>query len=202
MAEKSAQNVLDELEKSKTRPLRRLIFALGIRFVGTRAAEILAEKFKNIEKLKEASLEELNQIHEIGGKTANSVVEFFTYPENEILIERLKEADIRFDILEKNESKKIFDGESFVFTGTLSVSREKAKTLVRNLGGRPISSLSKSTSFLVAGKNSGSKLEKARNLNVAVLSEEDFVNKLGKDNFAEITWFFLQIILKSIQNKK
>jgi len=176
MGEKSAGNLLRAIEASKERPLDRLIFALGIRYVGTTAARILAEHYPDLDELMGAGEEDLSRIEGIGPITARSIVNFFSIPANRRLVERLKGFGIRTrrEAVEE-EMEQPLAGKSFVITGTLeSMTRSEAEELIRRLGGRVSSSVSRSTDYLVVGENPGSKLEKARRLGVKVISGAEF----------------------------
>jgi DNA ligase (NAD+) len=180
MAEKSAQNILTAIEDSRHRTLERLIFALGIRFVGEHISRVLAEAFGDIDKLFTVTTEQLTCIDEIGPQVAASVVEFFSKEENHSIIERLRQAGLQMTFA-KNQKDDLLQGKTFVFTGTLtSFSREEAEDLTASLGGKATSSVSKNTSYVVAGDAPGSKAEKARQLGVTVLSEEEFKKMIGK----------------------
>jgi DNA ligase (NAD+) len=175
MAEKSAQNLLDEIAASKKSPLDRLIYALGIRMVGERTAQLIAEKFLSIEKLSEASLEELNEVHEIGPKVAASVREFFDESSNLKMLKRLREAGINPKVERKAPKSNKLSGQTFVFTGGLANrTREEAGELVVAHGGKVISSVSKKTSHVVVGTDPGSKFDKAKELGVSILDEAGF----------------------------
>lgn len=181
MAEKSAQNLLNEIAASKKNELSRLIYGLGIGFVGERTGQLLAEHFGSLEKIADASAEDLMEVHEIGPKVAASVADFFSEKANRKLIERLREKGVRM----KEERRALTDnrlaGKSFVFTGTLEkYSREEAGALVATHGGKVISSVSKKTDYVVAGADPGSKLAKAQSLGVAILDELAFEKLLGK----------------------
>ena len=181
MAEKSAQNLLDEIAASKKNELSRLIYGLGIGFVGERTAQLLAEHFGSLEKIADASAEELMEVNEIGPKVAASVADFFSEKANRKLIERLREKGVRM----KEERRALTDnrlaGKSFVFTGTLERhSREEAGQLVASHGGKVISSVSKKTDYVVAGTDPGSKLAKAQSLGVTILDEAAFEKLLAK----------------------
>jgi len=174
MAEKSATNIINAIKKSKERDLERFIYALGIRHVGEHIAKILAEKYPQLEKLMEASEEELVQIDEIGPEVARSIVSFFTQKSNRELISRLKEVGIKISAPKKKKETKL-QGKTFVFTGALSqFTREEAKRLVESLGGKVSSSVSKNTDYVVAGADPGSKYEKAKALGVTILNEDEF----------------------------
>jgi DNA ligase (NAD+) len=177
MAEKSATNLLNQIESSKTRGLQRLLYGIDIRHVGERYAKILARHFRTIEKLQTASVEELDDIHEIGLTVAESVYEFFRNPRNLELIERLKQAGVKTEI-DGNSSASAnenFTGKTFVLTGKLeTLTRDEAAKLIEDQGGRVSSSVSKKTDYVVAGDDAGSKLTKAESLGVKVLSENEF----------------------------
>src|ERR1700723_1353986 len=175
MAEKSAQNLLEHIAASKKNPLDRLIYALGIRMVGERTAQLIAEKFLSIEKLSEASLEELNEVHEIGPKVAASVREFFDESSNLKMLKRLREAGINPKVERKAPKSNKLAGQTFVFTGGLANrTREEAGELVVAHGGKVISSVSKKTSHVVVGTDPGSKFDKAKELGVSILDEAGF----------------------------
>ncbi|MBI4208485.1 MAG: NAD-dependent DNA ligase LigA [Deltaproteobacteria bacterium] len=174
MAEKSAQNLLDAIEKSKQAPFDRFLFALGIRHVGEHVARVLARRFSRIEELYDVTEEEFQKIREIGPEVANSIVHFFGQRENRKLMERLLKLGVEL-VSQKQAEKKGIAGKTFVFTGSLNRwSRREAEELVESLGGHAASSVSKKTDYVVAGGEVGSKLEKAKKLGVQVLSEEDF----------------------------
>lgn len=174
MGEKSAQNILEALEKSKRIPLPRFIYSLGIRFVGEHAAELLAKHFRTIDNLKNASYEELLTIYEIGPQSAQSIVQFFSEPKNLATIERLLQAGVTIQPVEEPVGDRLA-GKVFVFTGELeSFSRSEAEKLVASLGGRATSSVSKKTDFVVVGKAPGSKADRARELGVQILTEAEF----------------------------
>jgi DNA ligase (NAD+) len=175
MAEKSAQNLLDEIEVSKKTPLARLIYALGIDFVGERTGQLLAAHFGSLEKLAAASLEELMEVNEVGPKVAQGVADFFSESVNKKLIERLKAAGVNMKEERKVPKGTKFAGMTFVFTGTLvNRSREQAEELVVQQGGKPGSSVSKKTNYVVVGSDPGSKFEKAKSLGVPILDEAGF----------------------------
>ncbi|MBU0518605.1 NAD-dependent DNA ligase LigA [bacterium] len=176
MAEKSAQNLLDGIEKSKEQPLERLIFALGIRHVGIGAARILAREFGSIDALILASVDDLIAIHDIGKTMAESIVDFFQNEKNRSIVEKLHSAGVRFEAEQSADRPAPLAGKIFVLTGTLEAfSREQAGDRIRALGGSVTSSVSKNTSFVVAGPGAGSKLKKAQELSVTVLDEAAFL---------------------------
>jgi DNA ligase (NAD+) len=179
MGDKSAQNVLDEIEASKKVPLERVIYGLGIRFVGERTAEFLAEHFGSINALMKASEEELQEVNEVGPRIAKSMIEFFQEPRNRDLVEQLRKAGLTFAGQKKERGTKLA-GKTFVLTGTLSrYSREEAKRLIEDAGGRVSGSVSKKTDYVVAGADAGSKLDKAKELGVAVIGEKEMEKLLG-----------------------
>jgi DNA ligase (NAD+) len=173
MGNKSAQNVLDEIEASKKLPLERVIYGLGIRFVGERTAQFLAEHFGSMDALMKASEEELLEVEEVGPRIAQSISEFFHEPKNRELIERLRKAGLTFTGKKKERGTKLA-GKTFVLTGTLvHYSRDEAKKLIEDAGGRVSGSVSKKTDYVVAGEDAGSKLDKAKELGVKVIGEEE-----------------------------
>ncbi len=172
MGDKSAQNVLDEIEASKKLPLERVIYGLGIRMVGERTAQFLAEHFGSMDELMNASEEELQNVTEVGPRIANSIVEFFREPSNRKLIERLRDAKLTFAGKKKERGTKLA-GKAFVLTGTLTRPRDVVKKLLEDAGGRVSGSVSKKTDYVVAGTDAGSKLDKANELGVRVISEKE-----------------------------
>lgn len=184
MAQKSAENLVNGVQKSKEIPFESVLFALGIRFVGETVAKKLAKHYKNIDALAQASLMDLILVDEIGERIAKSVIEFFENEENRKIIERLKSYGIQFEIEEKinpNATDK-FVGKTFVVSGVFSqFSRDELKKAIEDNGGKVGSSISAKTDFVIAGDNMGpAKLEKATKLNITILSEEDFINKLNE----------------------
>lgn len=180
-AEKRTQNLLDAIEKSKERPLARLLFALGIRHVGEKAAETLAEEFGSIDALMEAKEEDLERIPEVGPALAGSVREFFKQKEIRTLVEKLRKAGLKLEQERVKKGPQILTGKTFVFTGELKgYSRSEAEKLVKNLGGKASSSVSEQTSYVVVGESPGSKYGKAKALGVPILSEEEFEKLIKK----------------------
>ena len=175
MAEKSAQNLLEEIEGSKKNSLARLIYALGIFSVGERTGQLLAEHFSSLEELAAAKEEQLEAVHEVGPKVAASIVEFFSEPANRQLIKKLNKVGVH-PTAEKREVKSDkFAGKSFVFTGGLANrSREEAGELVQQHGGKISGSVSKKTDYVVVGTDPGSKYDKAKELGVTILTESEF----------------------------
>ena len=175
MGEKLATKILDNIANSKHRPLARLIFGLGIRHVGERASEVLAAHFGTLERLMAASIEELAQVYEIGRTTAESIVEFFADPANQEMLAKLKAAGVEPEAHAAAPQSDALKGKTFVFTGTLQrLKRDEAEATVKRLGGRASGSVSKQTSYVVAGESAGSKLAKAQELGVSVLTEDEF----------------------------
>jgi DNA ligase (NAD+) len=175
MGEKSAQNLLEEIAASRKNPLDRLIYALGIRFVGERTAQLLANHFGSIDKLAEAGEEELKEVGEVGPKVAEGILEFFSETANHKLIEHLKAAGVNMKSERQAPKDTKFAGKTFVFTGTLANrSREEAEALVASHGGKAGSSVSKKTSYVVVGADPGSKYDKAKSLGVPILDEAGF----------------------------
>ncbi len=180
MAEKSAQNLLNEIEASKKAPLPRLIYALGIDFVGERTAQLLADHFGSMEKLANASLDDLMEVNEVGPKVAQGVADFFSEPVNKKLIERLRAAGLNMKEKRREPRGTKFAGMTFVFTGTLvNRTREDAEALVVSQGGKAGSSVSKKTNYVVVGSDPGSKFDKAKTLGVPVLDEAGFEKLLA-----------------------
>jgi DNA ligase (NAD+) len=179
MGDKSAQNLLDEIEASKKLPLERVIYGLGIRMVGERTAQFLAEHFGSMEALEQAGIEELQNVDEVGPRIAESIVEFFSISANRKLIERLGEAGLAFKGKKKERGTKLA-GKTFVLTGTLTKhTRDEAKKMIEDAGGKVTGSVSKKTDYVVAGADAGSKLDKAKELGVAVIDEQELVRLAG-----------------------
>lgn len=175
MGKKSAENLIAAIEKSKTQGLARLLCALGIRQVGSKAAKVLARKYASLDELMMASEAELTEINDVGPVTARYIVEWFGNEQSRHQIEMLREAGVSF-ASEKEAGDNRFDGKSFVLTGTLeTLSRSDAETIIERLGGRASSSVSKKTSYVVAGENPGSKLTKAQTLGIEILTEAQFI---------------------------
>lgn len=184
MGPKSAQNVLDELERSKSNDLWRLIHALGIRYVGEKTAKLLEEHFESLDDLMKSDYNKLITIPEIGDKVADSIVHFFKDEHNLRIIEKLRKAGVNFRRLKKEEGEKPLAGKTFVFTGELDrFTRAKASSIVESLGGKVSSSVSRKTDFVVVGKNPGSKYQKAIKLGVKTLNEEEFIQLLRKSGY-------------------
>jgi DNA ligase (NAD+) len=172
MGEKSAQNVLHEIEASKKLSLERVIYGLGIRFVGERTAQFLAEHLGSMDALMNANEEELQQVNEVGPRIAESIGEFFQEPRNLELVERLRKAGLTFAGTKKERGTKLA-GKTFVLTGTLNLPRDQVKKMIEDAGGRVSGSVSKKTDYVVAGTDAGSKLDKAKELGINVIGEKD-----------------------------
>jgi DNA ligase (NAD+) len=179
IGEKTADALLAEIAKSRAASLARVLFGLGIRFVGTRTAELLAEEFGALDDLMSASQQELEQVNEVGPRVAGSIREFFSEETNRQLVEALRAAGLTFTA-KKRERTTQLTGLTFVLTGTLpTLSREQAKEIIESAGGKVSGSVSKKTSYIVAGEDAGSKLEKAQQLGVPILDEPGFIALLS-----------------------
>ncbi len=178
IGKKSAETLLSEIENSKKAPLDRVLFGLGIRFVGARTAQLLAAAFGSMDALMTASAEELERVEEVGPRVAQAIREFFSEKQNVDLVERLRHAGLTFTAEKKQKSSELA-GLTFVLTGTMAgLTRDQAKARIESAGGRVSGSVSKKTSYVVAGEDAGSKLDKARELKVPVISEADLLAKL------------------------
>lgn len=179
MGEKSAQNLLAQIARSKGAGLARLIFALGIRYVGEHLAEVLAEHFSSLEALGQATHEELLQVPEVGPRIAQSLVDFFRNEENRRLIQELRELGVKTEAEKPKEGP--LSGKTFVFTGALSAfTREEARRMVESLGGRVAAGVSRKVDYVVVGADPGDKLRKARELGLTILTEEEFRRLVGR----------------------
>jgi DNA ligase (NAD+) len=184
MAQKSAENLVNGVQNSKNIPFERVLFALGIRYVGETVAKKLAKHYKNIDALSQASLMDLVLVDEIGERIAQSVIDFFENPENRNTIEKLKKHGVQFEIIENinPDATDKLSGKIFVVSGVFSIfSRDDLKKAIEDNGGKVGSSISAKTDYVVAGDNMGpAKLEKANKLNVPIISEEDFLKMLNE----------------------
>ena len=175
MAEKSAQNLLEEIKASKNNGLARLIYALGMRFVGERTGQLLADHFASLPKLAEAAVEELVEVPEVGPKVAQSIADFFSEPANQKLIKRLKDEGLKMTEKRQAPEDTRFAGKTFVFTGALARrSRDEAGAEVVRHGGKVSGSVSKLTDYVVVGADPGSKHKKAESLGISILDEDSF----------------------------
>ncbi|MCI8641407.1 MAG: NAD-dependent DNA ligase LigA [Clostridia bacterium] len=172
---KFAQNLIDSINKSKENDLYRLITALGIRHVGGKASKILAKKYKTIDNLANASYDELSEINDIGEVMANSIREFFLQDQTIDLIKKLKEAGVNTETIIEEETDNRFEGKTFVLTGSLEkYTRKEAEDIIEKFGGKTSGTVSKKTNYVLAGEEAGSKLTKAQNLGVTIISEKEF----------------------------
>ncbi len=181
--EKSSQNLVDAVEKSKSNSLDKLLFGLGIRHIGKRAAKILSENFDDIYKVKEASVEQLNSLEDFGNIMAESVYEFFRKPQTNIIIEKLDKAGVNLKGNKKQKKSEILLGKTVCVTGSFdNYSRNDIVSMIEENSGKASSSVSKKTSFLIAGESAGSKLNKANELGIEVLSIDDFIKIIEEGN--------------------
>jgi DNA ligase (NAD+) len=180
MGDKSAGNLREEIENSKKASLPRLIFALGIRFVGERTGQLLADHFASLDKLAKASEAELLEVEEVGPRVAESILEFFREPRNLEVLEKLRQAGLQFDQAKVYKPQGNLAGKQFVLTGTLPrYSRDEAKKMIEETGGRVTGTVSKKTDYVVVGADPGSKLAKARSLGVKTIEEDELLKLLG-----------------------
>lgn len=189
MGEKSADNLINSIEKSKENDLWRLINGLGIKFIGVKAAKILAYNFKDLDEVISATSEQLEELEEFGSIMANSVVEFFKEDKNMNVINKLKNVGVNTKSLDNTYEKveKIFEGMKIVLTGTLpTLKRNDAKDMIEKRGGKATSSVSKSTTFVLAYEEAGSKLTKANDLGIRVIDEERFLELLKLSSKDEV----------------
>ena len=180
IAEKSAQNLYDEISSSKNPTLARFINSLGIRHVGKETSELLARRFLSLENLKNASFEEIQKIDGIGDKIAISILDFFSNSFNNELLQNLKLCGVIPQEMQVNEGSDKFKGLTFVITGTLSDTRDVFADIIKQNGGKVSSSVSKKTSYVLAGDNPGSKLTKAESLGVKIINENEFNQLIGE----------------------
>ncbi len=181
MAEKSAKNVLDSIENAKMPTLARLIYALGIRHVGERTGELIAEKFGSLQALREATLEAIASIHDVGPIAGQSVRGWLDDAENQKILDKMLAAGVVPQQSEARVADERFEGKSFVFTGALDIDRREAERLVKSKGARAAGSVSKKTNFVVVGENAGSKADRARELGVTILTEAEFLEMIKAD---------------------
>jgi DNA ligase (NAD+) len=170
---KSAANVIRNIDRSRANPLPRVLTALGIRFVGERTAVFLAETFGSMNAIEQASQQDLQLADDVGPKVAEAIVQYFSEPKNRELVDRLRRAGLQFTYASTRPRGGPLQGKTLVITGTLpTLSREEAKEIIEQAGGKVSTSVSRKTSFLLAGEDPGSKLTKARELNVPIISED------------------------------
>jgi DNA ligase (NAD+) len=182
MGEKSAENLINAIQGSKTNDANKLLFGLGIQHIGAHVAEVLISHYSSLDKLSAATSEELQEIHEIGPKVAASIVQFLQQESNRALIDKLKTAGLNIaaeipgpDSTGTGQTKSALEGKIFVLTGTLStMARAEATAAIQAAGGRVTSSVSKKTDYVVAGESPGSKYDKAVQMEITILNEEEF----------------------------
>jgi DNA ligase (NAD+) len=187
LGQKSVDKILENIEKSKSQPFHRVLFALGIRYVGAGVSQKLVESFGNIDSIINANEDHLSSVYEIGPNISKSIIRFFSDRSNLKLIEDLKNMGLKFSS-EKKEGiiDNFFKDKTFVLTGTLnSFPRESASEKIIALGGKVASSVSKHTDYLIAGEKAGSKFDKAKSLGIKILSENEFLSLLNEINFTE-----------------
>ena len=185
--DRSVDKLIKGIEESRERPFEKVLFGLGIRHVGKGAALILASEFKDIDALMAADIQKLETIRDIGPIVGKTVVEYFRDPETRIVIDQLRKAGVSFE-QESASTTRELEGLTFVLTGSLeNMTRDEGGDKVRARGGKVSSSVSKKTSYLVAGESAGSKLTKAEELGVTILNEEQFMALLGSDEKLEDT---------------
>ena len=174
MGKKSAENLIAAIERSKEAGLARLLCAFGIRQVGQKASKVLASNFESLDALIKAGNEELTAIPDIGAVTAGFIIDWFNNPQSRDLIEKLRQAGVDFNSREEKKDNR-FAGMSFVLTGALEkFTRDEASAIIESYGGKSSSSVSKKTSYVLAGENAGSKLTKAESLGIKIISEDEF----------------------------
>jgi len=179
LGEKSAENLIAAIEKSKSNDLEKLLYALGIRHIGLGAAKLIAKKVKNIDALFSITPDELCEIDDIGAIMAESVVEFFSQEHVRLMIDRMKDAGVNMLHTEEETLGNVFEGMTVVLTGTLSaMGRKEAAAIIEKNGGKVSGSVSKKTSLVVAGEEAGSKLDKANSLGIKVIDEEEFLEMI------------------------
>ena len=181
MGDKSADNLLASIEKSKSNDLPRFIFALGIRHIGLGSAKLICRKLKNIDAFFDVDSETLTSVDDIGETMAKSVIDYFANPRVREMIERLKDAGVNMEYLQEQSSGTKLEGMTFVLTGTLpTLGRKEASAIIEENGGKVTGSVSKKTTMVLAGEEAGSKLEKAKALGIPVIDEEEFLNMINK----------------------
>ncbi len=182
MGKKSAENLLEGIEKSKDNPFWKAVMALGIDNVGAQAARLLAQRYRSLDNLQKATCEDISNIYGLGGAVGSSVENFFANKKNRQVLEKLKKAGVNLESADGAEVPQTFAGMTVVLTGSLQkYTREQATELIVSRGGQVTSSVSKKTSMVLAGSEPGSKLDKAKTLGVRVVDEKDFDKLLSAD---------------------
>ena len=183
LGEKSASNIVQSIRLSTEVPFHRVLFALGIRFVGETTAKYLAEHFRSMDAVMQASRDELIEAEEVGGKIADAIVEYFADEDNRQIVERLRKAGLKFEAEQKENLSESLAGKTFVISGSFADhSRDELKALIEAHGGKNLAVVSSNTTYLLAGDKIGpAKLQKATKLGVQIISEQEFVTMIGND---------------------
>ncbi len=189
LGEKSAENIIRSIRRSVEVPFHRVLFALGIRFVGETTAKYLASHFRSLDAVMAATREELIEAEEVGEKIADSIIEYFADERNRAIIERLREAGLQFEAEQREAASEILDGLTFVISGTFADhSRDELKSMIEAHGGKNLAAVSSNTSYLLAGSKIGpTKLQKATKLGIKIISEEEFISMIGSDETPRTT---------------
>ncbi len=189
LGEKSAENIIRSIRRSVEVPFHRVLFALGIRFVGETTAKYLASHFRSLDAVMAATREELIEAEEVGEKIADSIIEYFADERNRAIIERLREAGLQFEAEQREAASEILDGLTFVISGTFADhSRDELKAMIEAHGGKNLAAVSSNTSYLLAGSKIGpTKLQKATKLGIKIISEEEFIAMIGSDETPRTT---------------
>ncbi|MBN1550011.1 NAD-dependent DNA ligase LigA, partial [bacterium] len=176
MGKKSAQNLVEQISKSKNTTLPKFLYALGIRHVGEQTSKLLAEYFESLDALQNATIEDLQNVESIGGEVAKSIIDFFNKTETKKLIEKLNRRGINIAPIKRSNSEGIFINKRFVLTGTLhAFTRSHAREEIEKRGGKVVASVSRNIDYLIVGNDPGSKLDQAKLLNIPLLSEQEFI---------------------------
>ena len=189
LGEKSAENIIRSIRHSVEVPFHRVLFALGVRFVGETTAKYLASHFRSLDAVMAATREELIEAEEVGEKIADSIIEYFADERNRAIIERLREAGLQFEAEQREAASEILDGLTFVISGTFADhSRDELKAMIEAHGGKNLAAVSSNTSYLLAGSKIGpTKLQKATKLGIKIISEEEFIAMIGSDETPRAT---------------
>ena len=181
--EKTVQNILSGIHESLSVPFERVLFAIGIRYVGETTAKKLARHFQNIDRLSSATKEELMEVNDVGDRVADSIIDYFNNPENLEIIIRLRNAGLQFELSEEAAPvSDVLAGKSIVVSGVFTISRDEIKQMVEQYGGKNVSSISKNTSYVLAGEKMGpEKKKKAESLGIPIISETEFYQMIGKE---------------------